>query len=62
MDYFELGYNLFDEDPELILAEVWRRAAKLTESKDYQNEFVSGYVSARLKHDDYIREHKQSWS
>lgn len=61
MDFFELGYNLFDEDSELMLAEVWWRAAKLSESKEDQEKFVSGYIAARFKYDEYMHEHKRSW-
>jgi hypothetical protein len=56
IDWYELGYNLFKAEPELLGAAVWRRATALSERQEDQFNFVSGYSTARRQHDDYERE------
>ena len=46
------GELLFKDEPELLVAEVWHRAAKLYQSRDSQMEFVNGYINARRRSDE----------
>ena len=57
-DIFSAGFDLFKKEPELMLAEVWRRAHALGHSFDDQHTYVDGFCAARAKHDDYLREQK----
>lgn len=59
-DYWELGFNLHDKEPELIAAEVWWRAAKivLTEAMDDHFDFVYGYLAAVKQRTAYEQEHR----
>jgi len=58
IDYWELGFQLFSKEPELILATIWWRAGELSKRREDQFDFVSGYGTARRQHDDYQRELK----
>lgn len=46
------GELLFKDEPELLVAEVWHRAAKLYQSRESQTEFVNGYINARRRYDE----------
>jgi len=50
------GSDLFGSDPELLVAAVWREAAKIYPDRDTQMEFVNAYISARRRRDEYRRE------
>jgi hypothetical protein len=56
IDYFDLGYNFFKTDPDMPMTVVWWHAGKLSERKEDQYNFVSGYSTARRQRDDYERE------
>ena len=56
MSPFDEGATLYEDDPELLLAEVWRKAAKLHLTLGPQRDFVSGYVTRRLRKDEFLRE------
>ena len=53
-DAYDAGYDLFKNEPELLLAEVWWRAAP--RPSDERQEFVDGYRAARKQHDEFRRE------
>jgi hypothetical protein len=56
VDWYQVGFNLFKAEPELLGAAVWRRATALSERMEDQFNFVSGYSSARRQRDDFERE------
>jgi hypothetical protein len=56
INYRDAGFDLFKEEPELMVAAVWQRAAKLTEDRDQQREFVNAYIDARRQRDEYRRD------
>ena len=56
MDAKEQGAALFEAQPELLAAAVWREAAKHYSDIDTQREFVNAYIAARLRRDEYHRE------
>jgi hypothetical protein len=55
VDYWELGFNLYKTEPELILAKVWWRAGELSKHQEDQFNFVFGYAAARQQQDEYSR-------
>jgi hypothetical protein len=55
-DYWELGFNLFSKEPELLGAAVWWRAHDLNLQAEDAYNFVFGYSTARRQRDDYQRE------
>jgi hypothetical protein len=59
IDYWELGFNLHEKEPELMAIEVWWRAAKvvLTEARDDQFDFIYGYLAAVKQRSAYEQEH-----
>jgi hypothetical protein len=57
-DYWELGFQLFNREPELIMPEVWWRAGKLSVKQEDQFNFAFGYSTARRQRDDYERERR----
>jgi hypothetical protein len=58
VDYWELGFQLYSREPDLILADVWWRAGKLSAKQEDQFNFVFGYSTARRQRDDYDRERR----
>jgi hypothetical protein len=56
IDYWELGFNLYKVEPELILAKVWWRANELSKRQEDQYNFVFGYSAARRQRDGYEQE------
>jgi len=55
-DCWELGFDLFSKEPELLGAAVWWRAQELNLKPEEAYNFVSGYGTARRQRDDYERE------
>jgi hypothetical protein len=53
---FDLGYELFKREPELLGVEVWWRAAETIESFQGQIDFVTGFMTGRHQRDEYERE------
>jgi len=60
MDAKEQGYALFEQQPELLAAAVWREATKHFSDIDTQREFVNAYIAARLRRDEHRREKNES--
>jgi hypothetical protein len=58
VDWYDLGYDLFKAEPELLGAAVWQHVTALTERQENQFNFVSGFHAARRQHDDYERERR----
>jgi hypothetical protein len=55
-DYFELGHELFEHEPNLIMVEVWNQADEQGLGRHEQCEFVAGYRAARQQNDAYHEE------
>jgi hypothetical protein len=54
---FESGFNHFREDPEADMTTIHRRASNIYEnSKNEALAYAYGYLAARLKHDEFLRE------
>ena len=61
MSPFDEGAELFDAEQELLAAEVWRRAAKIyPDHLDTQRDFVNGYITRRLRRDEFMQEKTSS--
>ena len=61
MSPFDEGAELFETEQELLAAEVWRRAAKLyPDHLDTQRDFVNGYITRRLRRDEFHQEKKSA--
>ena len=60
MSPFDEGAELFEAEQELLAAEVWRRAAKLYQNLDTQRDFVNGYITRRLRRDEFMQEKKSA--
>lgn len=54
MSAYELGFDLFKQNPDLTLVQVMWLGPKDIEALD----FLEGYKAARRQHDDYQREKK----
>jgi hypothetical protein len=54
---WEAGFNHFHQDPEADMATVHRRASNIyRDSKEEALQYAYGYLAARLKHDDFLKE------
>jgi hypothetical protein len=54
---FESGFNYFREDPEADMTTIHRRASNIySNSKNEALAYAYGYLAARLKHDEFLRE------
>lgn len=51
-DPFDAGYELFRQEPELLLVEVWHRAPVAWSDAD-REAFVMGYIVMRRKRNEY---------
>jgi hypothetical protein len=56
VDYWELGFDLYKAEPDLILAKVWWRAGELSQRQEDQFNFVFGYSTARRQKDEHKNE------
>lgn len=54
-DPFEQGYELFKQEPDLMLVEVWHRVPSDWSRAD-QEAFLMGYIAMRRKRDEYESE------
>lgn len=54
-DPFEQGYELYKQEPDLLLIEVWRRALPFW-SRDKQEAFLMGYIAMRRQRDEREQE------
>lgn len=50
MDYFEQGYELYKQEPDLMLIEVYHRAPPDWSRAD-QEAFLMGYIAMRRQRD-----------
>lgn len=57
---WELGFDLFKREPELLGVEVWRRAVTTVTALPDQFDFVTGYMTGRLQRDAYEREQREA--
>ena len=60
MSPFDEGAQLFEDEPELLAAAVWRKASQLYQSLDTQRDFVNGYITRRLRRDEFMQEKKSA--
>ena len=57
---FEAGIDYYAENPDAVLAEIYREATKrYSANKNEAMEFAMGYCNARRQRDDFLREKKQ---
>jgi hypothetical protein len=54
-DKFEIGYELYRQEPDLLLIEVYHRAPISWPDAD-REAFVMGYIAMRRKRDAYANE------
>jgi hypothetical protein len=54
-DPFEAGYELSQQEPDLLLIEVWRRASPDWERAE-QEAFLMGYIAMRRQRDEREQE------
>jgi len=54
---YDAGFDHFREDSEADMTTIHRRASNIyPDSKDEALAYAEGYLAARLKHDDYLKE------
>ena len=57
---FEAGADHFREDREADMTTIHRRASNIyPDSKDSALAYAYGYLAARLKHEEFLREKRQ---
>jgi hypothetical protein len=57
---FEAGADYFREDREADMTTIHRRASNIyPDSKDSALAYAYGYLAARLKHEEFLREKRQ---
>ena len=56
---FEAGEQFHRDNVEEILSAIWRYASRIYDNRSLVDAFVAGFMSARHRRDDYLKEKRQ---